>query len=60
MKKNKYQYLWIVQGHYGQGWEDENAETNHKDARRSVREYRVNMPEYPHRLIRRRELNENS
>ena len=56
-RRNKYVYLWVVQGHYGQGWEDENAEEDSKNGRRSLREYRENMPQYPHRLIQRRELN---
>lgn len=59
MKKvNKWLYLYIIQGHYGDyGWEDVNTEETLKDARRSLREYNENEPQYPHRRIRRRELN---
>lgn len=45
---------WVVQGNYGQGWEDENYETTRVDGKRSLREYRANMPGYAHRLIVRR------
>ena len=57
-KKNKYTYLIVTQGWYGYGWEDETAETDYKEARTRLKEYRENMPKYPHRNIRRRELNE--
>ena len=54
---NKYQYLWVVQGHYGScGWEDLTASTNYREARDDLRDYRYNEP-YPHRLIKRREPN---
>lgn len=35
---------YVIQGNYGQGWEDENFETTHKDAKRSIKEYRENGP----------------
>lgn len=56
---NKYVYLWVVQGKYPgpYGWEDETAEESCREARARLKEYRQNMPEYPHRLIRRREPN---
>lgn len=60
MKKvNKYLYLWIVQGNYGDlyGWEDLTAEDTYKEARMQLKAYRENEPEYRHRLIHRRELN---
>lgn len=60
MKPTKYLYLWVVQGSYGCGWEDVNTEENWKEARRSIREYRENEPQYPHRVIRRRELRQNA
>ena len=53
----KYLYLWIIQGNYGQGWEDECAEESWSEARTRLREYRENSP-YPSRLIQRRELRE--
>lgn len=45
---------YIIQGHYGQGWEDETIESTYKEAKARVKEYRENMPEYPHRIIKRR------
>ncbi len=55
-RTNKWCYLWIVQGHYGYGWEDLTAAENYTEARDNLRDYRENEPS-PHRLIRRRELN---
>ena len=46
---------WIIQGNYGYGWEDLSAYDNRKDAQEDLRAYRENEPEYPHRLISRRE-----
>ena len=43
----------VIQGNYGQGWEDENCEANQKDGKRSLKEYRDNGPG-AYRLIRRR------
>lgn len=53
---NKWRYLWIVQSHYGNQWDDETAEENYKEARQRVKEYRDNC-DAPIRLIHRRELN---
>lgn len=47
----------IIQGNYGQGWEDENTELTREDAKRSLREYRENGPG-AYRLIRRRVKND--
>jgi hypothetical protein len=60
MKKNKYSYLFVVQGNYGygHGWEDLCASENYKEARANLKDYRLNEVNTPHRLIRRRELNE--
>ena len=55
-KKNKYLYLYVIQGNYGCGWEDVTAEESWKEARTRLKEYRVNEPEYAHRQIERREL----
>lgn len=57
-KPTKYVYLNVVQGNYGQGWEDVTAETERSEARARLREYRENEPQYSHRLIRRRERRE--
>lgn len=55
-RPNKYDYLFIVQGSYGYGWEDLTAEDTRSEARDRLREYRENEPGTPHRLIKRREL----
>lgn len=52
--QRKTQDEYQVQGNYGQGWELETAEDNRKEARTRLREYRENMPQYPHRLIVKR------
>lgn len=58
-KPNKYLYLHVVQGYYGpyHGWEDlcqsESAVTAYDD----LVIYNREEPDYPHRLIGRRELN---
>ncbi len=52
----KYDYFFVVQGYYFGRWEDEHFEDDAKDAKQSLRDYRLNMPERPHRIIRRREL----
>ena len=56
---NKYLYLWVVQGYYysGYGWEDVCQSEHRKEAREDLKDYRKNEPEYPHRMIRRREPN---
>ena len=43
----------VVQGNYGQGWEDECCSIDRKEAREDLKSYRENSP-YPSRLIRRR------
>lgn len=58
MKPNKYIYLYVIQGYYpSSGWEDETQTTSQREARQYLKEYRQNMPQYPHRIIQRRELN---
>ena len=59
MKKNKYLYLWVIQGYYDSqyGWEDVDQSENYKDARNNLKLYRENETNYPHRMIQRRELN---
>ena len=55
---NKYLYLFVVQGHYGDqyGWEDLCQSEDFKEARGWVRDYNRNEAA-PHRLIKRREPN---
>ena len=55
--KNKYLYLFIVQGNYGYGWDDlEDCET-YREARIAWKDYAINESNYPHRIIKRRVLN---
>jgi len=41
-----------IQGDYGQGWELETCEETISEARQRLKEYRENMPQYPHRIKR--------
>jgi hypothetical protein len=47
--------LFTVQGLYYGQWEDETTETNRREGIDRLKEYRQNMPEYAHRLIKQRE-----
>lgn len=55
--RNRYAYLWVVQVNYGfgDGWEDCAASEDRSEARADLRAYRENCPEYPARIIQRRE-----
>ena len=53
--KRKTTDFFIIQGFYAGTWEDETAETNRRDGIARLKEYRENMPEYAHRLIKKRE-----
>ena len=44
---------YVIQGHYGQGWEDDTVEATLKEAKARIKEYRENMP-YSYRIIKRR------
>ena len=61
MRKNKYCYLWVIQGYYSYGWEDlscyDKSEYSYSDVRHDLKEYRI-ADSAPKRLIERRELNE--
>ena len=43
---------WHTQGDYGTGWETETIDDNLKDAKQMLRDYRENVPNIPHRLIK--------
>ncbi len=56
-RKNKYQYLYVLQGNYdGYGWEDLTVSEHRKDVRADLRSYHENEGGR-YRIIRRRELN---
>lgn len=50
-----YTKAYVVQGDYGVGWEDVTEEETRPEGLARLREYRENSPEFPHRLILRRE-----
>jgi len=62
-KQPKYIYLKVLQGCYdGSSWDDlvfaeEKSYKEMKEFRDDVRAYRENEPQYPHRVVRRREAN---
>ena len=39
---------------YGQGWEHETSEATRAEAREQKECYRINCPEYPTRIVKRR------
>lgn len=49
----KFITAFIIQGNYGQGWEDETEESTYKDAKAQLKTYRDNS-QYSCRLIRRK------
>ena len=55
MKNNKFEYLYIVQGNYGYGFDDLTTHDTYKSARIDLKDYRANES-VPHRIIQRREL----
>ena len=57
-KMNKYNYIFVLQGNYGQGYEDLTAEESFKAIRDRLKEYRENEGG-SYRIINRRELNIN-
>ncbi len=54
---NKYRYLHVLQGNYGQGWEDICQSEDKQEIRADRTSYRENAPEYSYRIVQRRELN---
>jgi len=57
MKKNKYEYLYIVQGYYT-CWEDLCCSENKQEACIDYKAYCDNAPQVPYRVIKRRVKNE--
>lgn len=45
---------WTVQGLYNGTWEDETVEMTRKEGIERLKEYRSNMPQYAHRVIKHR------
>lgn len=60
MKRNKYSYLWVLQGCYSMGWEDLSAENKTWEGLKAIRQTRKEYAENEggtYRIIKRRELN---
>lgn len=55
MRKNKYEYVKVIQGNFGQYWEDvsEYTKEEFKNIKHDLKEYRYKSP-YSYRLINRR------
>lgn len=47
--------VFTVQGLYAGNWEDETSEATRREGIERLREYRENMPNYAHRLVKTRE-----
>lgn len=54
MYKRKTIDLWIVQGNYGQGWEDVTSSESYKEARQDLKDYIENDKIFSYRLILKR------
>lgn len=46
---------WQIHVHYGEGWEHECTEFTRQDAREQRDTYRANCPEYPVKIVKKRE-----
>jgi len=53
--QRKTQDIFVIESNYGYGWEYTMEETTRKGGLLTLKEYRENQPEYPHRLIKKRE-----
>ena len=51
----KYRYLHVLQGNYGQGWEDICQSEDRGEMVADRKAYRENAPEYSYRIVQRRE-----
>lgn len=56
MRKNKYTYLYVLQGYYN-GWEDLTASENYKEIKTDLKAYRENERGL-YRIIQRRISNQ--
>lgn len=48
-----------TQGNYGCGWETVTIDETYAEARKMLRDYNENEPQYPHRVIKKRVRKEN-
>jgi hypothetical protein len=56
--KRKTQDLFVIVSNYGYGWEATTASDCRREAINDLKAYRINQPQYAHRLIKRRERKE--
>lgn len=47
--------VWALYVNYGQGWEYEFAEDTHEEICKRRKEYRENLPQYPVKIVLKRE-----
>ena len=47
--------VFVIESNYGYGWEETTASDARREAIEDLKAYRLNQPEYSHRLIKRRE-----
>jgi hypothetical protein len=58
--KRKTQDFFVIVSNYGYGWEDTTASECRKEAINDLKAYRINQPQYIHRIIKRREKRANN
>ena len=54
MYKRKTTDEFVIQGNYGQGWEDVSAYMTRKERQEDFKLYQENEPQYAHRKVTRR------
>lgn len=54
-RKRKTRDVWHLLVNYGQGWEHETTEATRKEALVQLRCYRENCPQYPSKIVAKRE-----
>ena len=55
MYKRKTRDTWQLHINYGQGWEHETTEDSWKTAKEQAKCYAENCPQYPRKIVKRRE-----
>lgn len=53
--QRKTEDVFYIMGNYGQGWEEVTAETTRQAAREQLKCYDENEPQYPHKILKKRE-----
>lgn len=58
MKKNKYNYFYVIKGQSSYGTEDIDQFDSYKETRQNLKEYRLAMSSFSLTIVKRRVLNQ--